>query len=142
MTIQELKSKYTEKELSWFPGDMELRYQLFSPFFHNLYENKLVFNGRMMGIVKIETMEITPARLRLSFIPYLCIKQNNRNDELFFSRPKWTVTGSWNWMLLGNNSISVPYASWSIWFEPAFVKMIEELTLKQNFDEVSDLLWK
>jgi len=44
----------------------------------------------------------------------------------------WEFSGTWGWMCLGGNSISIPYAGWTIWPEHDRVKKVEEAVMKND----------
>jgi len=139
MTIPELKSNHSVSDLSSFPGDKQLRYDLFSPLLKNLFENKVVYHERFTGIIKLEDVVITPERFEATAIPYLLIEKSERLDRIFFRSPKWAFGSQWQYMRLIGDSINVPYANWSIWCEPYIVKKVEELTVKKMFREALNL---
>ena len=139
MTIKELQAKYTSAELSSFPGNAELRYQLFSPLLQNLYENKIVYRERFVCIIKLEDLIIIPERLHAKAVPYLQIKQNKESDQYLPNRP-WTFGSKWEYIRLIENGLSVPYANWCIWCEPELVREVEGLTLKGEFRKAIELL--
>lgn len=135
MTILQLKENYSSHDLSYYPGDRQLRYKLFAPLFINLHENKLVYRERFIGIIKVEDVVITPERFQATAVPYLLIERNNRFDKFFFRKPKWTFCATWDHMRLIDNSINVPYANWTVWCEPELVKEVEQLTIEKNYRE-------
>ena len=139
MTIKELNSNYSQEELSSFPGDNELRYKLFSPLFQNLHENKIIYYEKIIGIVKLKDIVITPERYEATAIPCSVIERGDEIDSYFFKKPEWTFSAIWSWMLLSGESLTVPYAGWSIWCDPEIVKKVEELTLKKKFREALKL---
>lgn len=134
-----LRSKYDDKTLSDFPGDNQLHYEIFSPIFKNLFQNKVVYYERFIGIVKLEDIVITPERFQATAIPYLCIERKQRVDEFFFRKPKWTFSAQWQSMRLIGNSINVPYANWTIWFDPETIKLVEEFVNSNKMKEALDL---
>lgn len=138
MTIDQLKIKYTERELSSFPGNNTIKFQAFTPLFSNLFENKIVYYKRFMCIACIENIEITPERFSATAISQLKIERRNQRLKFFPVKP-WGFSSVWSHMLLINNSITVPYAGWSIWTDPNLVKAVEQCTLKSNFDEALKL---
>ena len=135
MTIQELKAKYTEDELSLFPGDKKLRYEIFSPLFNNLYESKLIYYEKVIGIVKVKDLVMTPELLKVTVAPDQCIIRNNQFDSIFSELPDWTFSASWDWIRLIDHSLNVPYANWTVWTEPELVKVIEQLCLDKDYEE-------
>lgn len=142
MTIQELRSTYSKEELGQFPGDNKLRYEMFSPLFNDLYDQKVIYDEKLLVIVKLEDFIITPEKFSATAIPQECIKRGRELDDLFDKLPDWTFGSSWDWMLLGshNDSISVPYAGWSIWTEPSLVKQVEGLCKKERYDQALELI--
>lgn len=142
MTIQELRNKYSEEELSKFPGDKQLRFEMFSPLFQNLYEQKVIYSEKILGIVQLKDVIITPEKFKATAIPIQCIRREHEFDELFAELEVWDFYSSWDWMLFSNDgSISVPYASWTVWTEPALVKKVEKLCDAGDYEEALNLLW-
>ena len=139
MTISELKSKYSQTELSSFPGDNELRYKLFAPLLQNLYEDKVIYYEKFMGVVKLKNIKITPERFEATAIPYSTIERGNKFDNFLAKTPSWKIGTTWSWMRLIGDSISVPYVGWSIWCNPELVRQVEELTLNKKFHEALQL---
>ncbi len=134
--IKSLRSKYNHDELTIYPGNNLLRYEAFSPIFKNLYENKIVYYEKLLGIIKVENVIITPEYFKATAIPYLVIKRGSRYDDIFLSAKKWTFSSSWESMLLGNdNAISVPYAGWAVWCDLELVKTVEELVQDEKMEE-------
>ena len=143
MTIQELKARYTEDELSRFPGDKKLRWEMFAPLFQNLHEQKVIYYEKVLGIVKMEDLIITPDRFEATAIPHLCIIRKNEFDELFDDLPNGTFSSSWDWMrLLDDESINVPYANWTVWTDPDLVKEVERLCKSEKFNEALRLFFQ
>ena len=138
ITIHQLKIKYTENELSSFPGDNTLRFQAFAPLFSNLFENKIVYYERFMCIACLENIEITPERFSATAILQLRIERKNQSPKFFPTKP-WGFGSVWSLMVLNNNSISVPYAGWTIWTERERVQTVEQCVLKSNFNEALKL---
>ncbi len=139
MTIKELKSRYSQTELSYFPGDNELRYKLFSPLLQNLHEHKIIYYEKFIGIVKLKNIKITPEFFEATAIPYALIERGNRFENFFKTNSSWTIRGSWSWIRLIGESLGVPYAGWSIWCEPELVRQVEALTLDKKFKEALQL---
>ena len=138
MTFNDLRKYYTEDELSYFPGNTELRYKLFAPFFENLFENKVVYYEKILVIVRLEDIEITPERFEAKAIPLLRVK---KDDESPYRLPTqaWTFGGTWDSMVLGGNSISMPYVGWTIWPEADRVQKVEKAVLKHDHETALSL---
>jgi len=140
MTIQELRNIYSEEELGKFPGDKKLRFEIFSPLFQNLYEQKVIYSEKILGIVQLKDLIITPEKFRATAIPIQCIRRDHELDDLFSELEEWDFYSSWDWMLLGNDgSIGVPYASWTIWTDPSLVEKVEKACYAGEFEEALNL---
>jgi len=108
MTIQELKHKYSWEELSSMPAiDAKFRYEIFSPFFRNLHENKMIYHEGFIGIIKVEEMEITPEGFQAKAIPYLCLERDYIHegrtfgfDKYFFKSDHWHFGSKWSFVRL------------------------------------------
>lgn len=136
--IKLLRSKYNLNELSSFPGDNKMRYEMFSPILSNLYENKVVYHERFIGIVKLENIIITPERLKATAVPYLKIERGNRLDNSFPIKP-WDFSAVWSHIVLTDSSISTPYANWQIWCDYETIKLVEELVLNNKIKEALEI---
>lgn len=138
MTFADLRARYSENELSYFPGDRQLRYEAFAPILQNLFENKLVYNEKFIGLVRLEDVKITPEKFWATAIPLISMRGD---DALGYAMPTtpWTFGGGWDWMRLINNSINVPYAAWTIWPEHDRVQAVERLLMDGNFKEAWNL---
>jgi len=66
-----------------------------------------------MCIAGIENIELTPERSCAMAIPKLKIERKNQRLKFYPEKP-WSFRAVWGHMLLNNNSITVPYAGWSI----------------------------
>ena len=140
MTITELKSKYSFAELSNFPGDNQLRYEMFAPLLNNLFENKIIYRERFIGIVRLEEIRITPKRFLARAVPYLLIERESRFDKYFFNQT-WEFGAIWSWIRLKGNALNAPYANWSVWSDPEIVKKTEGIVLSKNFSEAVEFIY-
>lgn len=132
MTFDDLRKQYTEDELSYLPGDEELRYKMFAPFFHDLFENKIVYYERFIAIVRLENIEITPKRFGATAIPLLSVRPIQPPYDV--PDESWKFASKWGWMRLIGNSINVPYVGWTIWPERDRVRKVEEAIKKNDFE--------
>lgn len=139
MTITELKSKYSSAQLSNFPGDNQLRYEMFAPLLNNLFDNKVIYRERFIGIIRLEEIRITPESFLAKAVPHLLIERESRFDKYFFNRT-WEFGAIWSAVTLTGNALNAPYANWSIWCEPETVKKTEELALNKNFNEAIEFI--
>ncbi len=133
MKITELLANYSSEDLSYFPGDNVLRYEIFSPLLQNLFENKVVYHERFTCIIKIEDLRISPEGFNAKANPYLQIEKK-RPDRYFPSKP-WSFSAVWSWIVLNGTCLSAPYANWSIWCDPETVKKTEQLVLEKKYEE-------
>lgn len=138
MTIDELKRNYSEDDLSHFMGDNELRYRLFSPFFSNLHENKVVYRERFVCLVRLENIEITPEGFSSTAVPLIHIEFTGDWRPEPPPEP-WEFGAVWKAMCVWNNGFSAPYASWTIWPDPELVREVERLALKGEFERALEL---
>lgn len=133
MTFDELRKKYTDNELSYFPGDANLRREAFTPVLTDLYENKIVYYEKFICVVALSEIELTEDGFRAKCTPEIPIMREGYPGP---SSPteQWKFGGKWDWMRLINNSINVPYAGWSIWPEKERVRQVIELASRGDFD--------
>ena len=134
MNISEINQKYTSGDLASCPGDGQFRYEVFSPLFNNLFENKVVYHERFTCIVKLEDIEITPDWFSAKAIPYLLIEKGNRMDRFFPKKP-WNIFAKWSFLRLINTCLT-PYSSWLMWADP---EIVEKLVLQKNYKEALNL---
>ncbi|MCW1916514.1 hypothetical protein OJ996_23205 [Luteolibacter sp. GHJ8] len=123
MTFEELRKKYTEDELSYFPGDAGLRFDAFSPILSDLYEDKIVYCERFVAVVSLRDIELSPKGFGATCTPFLAFERPGDFRSLIPDR-EWSFRGPWDWMRLIKNSINVPYAGWTIWPEKDRVKEV------------------
>ena len=128
LSISELNAKYSSQDLASIPGDRDFRYQILSPLFENLYENKVVYHERFTCIVKLEDIIITPESFNAIAIPHLMIKKAISIGSPFIMPDKWDFGSVWEFMTLSKNAIST-YSGWSIWCDPITVERVEKLVL-------------
>jgi hypothetical protein len=139
-TFNDLRQSYTRDELSHFPGNNELRFRVFSPFLKNLFQNKVVYCEKFICIVRLEDIQITPEYFKATAVPHLHIKRSGSFQPVSPTTP-WSFTSTWDWMLLGNHTLSVPYAGWRIWPEVDFVREIEHLAQNGDHEAALQLLF-
>ena len=137
MTFGELRIRYSHEELTRSLGDPELRYRVCAPFFQNLFESKVVYYEKFIGVVRLDDIEITPERFRALAIPQLDIERSGGFRPQAPTTP-WYFGGIWAAMTLGESSIS-SYSSWTIWPEPDRVQRVEEFAARGCFEEALKL---
>jgi hypothetical protein len=128
MTIQELNKKYINGELSNYPGDNSFRYEVISPLFNNLFENKVVYHERFTCIVILENLIIKPELFEATAKPYLQIEKGSRLDKTYPKNP-WKFDSVWSNLRLIDNCINALYSGWNIWVDPDTVQMVEKFVL-------------
>jgi hypothetical protein len=134
MNFNDLRKTYTSEELSYFPGDNDLRFRAFSPLIDDLFESKVVYYEKFICLVRLEDIQITPEFLGATAVPYLRIERTGSFRPRSPVEP-WTFKGSWSRMCLVNNSLNVPYAGWTIWPEAERVKAVESLIRNHDYEE-------
>ena len=139
MTLQELSAKYTSAELSNLPGDKEFRFKTFSPFFENLYDNKIVYYEKFVCIAQLEDIKITPESFSAIAIPLLEIEKHSFNPNPFYPTKPWKFSTIWDWICLSGNKFFVPYGGWTVWPEPEKVRRVEELVKKGDHERALEL---
>jgi hypothetical protein len=137
MTISELNTKYNNGELPNFDSDKELRYKLVSPLFKNLYDNKVIYRERFIGIVQLEDIELTEDLFRATANGKLMIYKPSFID--YPIRKSWKFGCDWSALRLAENRLS-SYSSWTIWPDPEFVQNIEKLMIDKKVKEVLGML--
>ncbi len=138
--IKALYSKYSETELSSIPGNTQLRYEIFSPLFENIYQNKVVYKERYSCILTLENIIISPEKFEATATPNLLINGGSSFDKYFSLERKWKIAAVWEHIRLIGTHLSTPYANWSIWCDPETVTKVENLILNNQMDEALDIL--
>lgn len=144
MTIENLRKKYSESELSSIPGDNELRYKAFAPLFRSrsLHDgNKVVYHCRVTVLARLVDVVISGERLsaKLDVIQFIGFKHSPTITRILREHG---FGGSWSRMRLVGSSVNVPYASWSVWPEKHLVKEVEDLLREGRSQEVLENLNK
>jgi len=137
MTLQEINSKYSWKDLNSMPGDGELRRKLFSPFLTDLYENKIIYFERFLSIVTLADIENTPEKFTATAIPYLNIEKPEGGRSGFMKEP-WNFGAAWPYMRLSGDHFGT-YSMWLIWTDKELVKTVEELARKKDWEFAYEL---
>ena len=139
MNISELIKKYTHDELNSMPGDKQLRYEVLSPLFNNLYENKVIYHERVTSIIQLENIILTPNKFEATAIRLKLFEPISNSFKRIASLNSWTIGGNWAYLTLDKKGCLCPYSGWLMWIEPELVKKVEELTNKGNFEEARNL---
>ncbi len=137
MTISELSAKYKD-ELSYSIGDQELRYNLLSPLFQNLYENKVVYHSRFTCIIQLSDIVISPERFRAKAQRLSLINSGPYGYNPILE--SWFFGAAWEYLRLSNERLSV-YSSWVMWTDPIFVEKVEKLVQENKYKEANNILW-
>ena len=115
---------------------------MFAPLFNKLFDNKVVYQERFVGIVKLEDVKISPDFFSAKAVPQLVLERGTRFDELFFLR-SWEFSSRWDFIrLMPDDSLNSPYANWSIWCDPDTVRKTEELIIRKDFSEAMQFIEK
>lgn len=112
MNIAEINQKYPNNELASFPGDEELKRELFAPLLNNLFENKIVYHERFTCIGRVDELELLPDMFNAKVTALHLIKKGNKMDYFMPQHP-WTFGASWSYLRLINTSLA-GYGSWLI----------------------------
>ena len=136
MTLQEINSKYSYKDLHCSPGSADLRRELFSPILTGLCQNKIVYYERFACVAVIENVEITPEYFQATTVPYLKLKAGG-HVQYYPSKP-WTFGAAWSVMRLIDDHFA-GYGSWMFWTDKNLVKRVEELAGKGELDAAMNL---
>ena len=139
--IKNIQVNNNYKDLQSIPGDTQLRYEIFSPFFHNLYQNnKIVYRERFSCIIALENIIITPERFEAIAVPIMLIKGGSRADKYFSIERKWKFGAKWNYVTLSGTHLTSSWANWSIWCDPNTVMIVENLVLKNQMEDALDIM--
>ena len=136
MTLQEINSKYSFKEIQSMPGDGEFRRKLFSPFLEDLYEDKIIYFERRLCIVTLKDIKNTPELFEATAIPYMHIERPDRISNLM--KEPWTFGAAWPYVRLLGDHFGT-YGGWIFWTDKELVKTVEELARKKDFESAYKL---
>lgn len=139
MNIPELCEKYTHGELNLMPGDKQLRYDVLSPLFNNLYENKVIYHDRVTSIIRLENIILTPDLFEATVIRLKLFEPISNSFKRIASINSWTIGANWAYLTLDKKGSLHPYSGWLMWIEPELVKKVEDLTNNGNFEEARNL---
>ena len=138
--IKNLHSKYSVEDLCSCPGNTQLRYEIFSPLFHNLYQNKAVYRERFSCIISLENIIITPESFLATAVPIVLIKGGSRSDKYFSTEKKWEFGAVWSHITLSGTHLASYWANWGIWCDPQTVMTVENLVLQNQMEEALDII--
>ena len=88
-----------------------MRYHALSPLFKNLYENKVIYRERFIGIVQLEDIELSEDLFRATAIGKIMIYKPSFID--YPLRKSWKFECDWACLSLAENRLS-SYCSWTI----------------------------
>jgi hypothetical protein len=135
MTLKELQIKHPDLRTN--SGDPVFRRSVWSPFFENLHEGKVIYRERFICLARIDDLEITDGGVGGTVVPlvYLYVPH-------YINKPPgtWHFGGSWRHMWQSENTLGQPYAGWSIWPEPSLIKAVESLISKNDVDGALELI--
>jgi hypothetical protein len=139
MTILELREKYSVEETCADSSDDDtLKYEIFSPFFRNLYENKIVYYDKFLCLALVQDIQITPRYLKLMVAPLLKVEGHEFRMRQCPKEP-WSFGSRWCGFGIVNSSFHAPYAPWRVWPESDIVKRVENCLLNQDYQGAIDL---
>lgn len=127
MTFDDIRTQYTEGELTSFPGDPQLRYKAFLPILSNLYQSKIVYRERMaVSVVLLSDFEIDAKGFRGHCKSEIIILESpvEMVNEAF--EEGWHFGGGWEDTRLIGNALNAPYIGWTIWPEKDRVRRVIE----------------
>jgi hypothetical protein len=145
MTRKELQEKYTKKELSYVPGDLELRYKAFAPLFENLYDNKMIYHEHGIGwLIGVKNIEVTSKRFSAMAVAIRMLYDRRiRKSGTYQKLQEWKFSASWDWMqLCDDNAFYVPYVSFRIWIKEDIIKRVEKLIAENKLEEIYNVVWE
>jgi hypothetical protein len=138
ITFVKLREQYSEKELSYYPGNRMIRYKAFSPFFENLFENKIVYHEKFVCLIRLDDVKVTPKKFSATAVPLISMNRSGPYSVACPSKP-WTFSGGWEYLRLCENCLNAPYAGFSLWLEYDRVQTVERLLLEGSLTEALDL---
>ena len=139
MNISEINKKYTSGELTSTEGDKQFRYEVLSPLFKNLYENKVIYHERVTSIIKLENILLTPDLFEATVIRLKLFEPISKTFERIASVNSWTIGANWAFLTLDKKGYLHPYSGWLMWSDPELVRKVEKLINENNFKEAKRL---
>ena len=136
MTLKELLKNYPDHDLETNNGNPSFRRSVWTPFFVNLHEGKLVYRERFVCLARIEELKINEDGVWGTVVPLNYFY--TRPSLVLPSRP-WRFGGSWGYMSQGEYTLSA-YSSWSIWPEVPRVRAVAALLEKGDPEGALELV--
>lgn len=138
MKLKDLLEKYPAPSLQHGNGDAAFRCSVWTPFFENLYENKVVYRERFICLARIENLRITDIGVGGLVVPlkYLYVPDYIRGVP----KASWGFGGGWAHMRQGNGTLGCIYSGWTIWPEAERVRAIETLLSRDDAEGALELL--
>lgn len=113
--------------------------ELFTPYFKNLYKNKVVYHERITFLARMENIEILEDRFRAIIIPELQISNRNRGINPYGFPKSWNIGCTWEHLRIFDDCLAATYVSWLLWTDPILVEKVEKLTLDEKYKEALEL---
>jgi hypothetical protein len=111
---------------------------VWTPFFKNLHEGKVIYRERFICLARIEYLRLTEIGVGGLVVPlkYLYI------PSYLHSVPQkgWGFGGGWQHMSQGDGTLRDIYAGWTIWPEAERVRAIETLLNRDDTEGALELL--
>lgn len=145
MTIAEIKTKYTREQLFQVSADADLRRNVISSLFDNLYENKIIYREKVALIAEVESFELSEEYFSVDLKLLQHIRGDSVRDYNFAANFKAnkTVRIKCRWETMGFKGISLcssGYNSLFMVFDTELVEKIEKLIFDGETIKVSALV--
>ena len=137
MTLEEISSRYSWKEVGGIPGDGDFRLKLFSPLLKDLCENKIVYYERFMCVAIVEDIKITPELFEITAIPYIKIERSS--SLKYYPVKPWTFGAGWCYTAVHKGYFTTYGGAWLFWTDKDLVRSVEELARKGDFETALNL---
>jgi len=138
MRLNDLLAKYPGPALQGSNGDAVLRRSVWTPFFENLHESKVIYCERFICLARIENLRITDIGVGGLIVPlkYLYV------PDYIQSAPQksWGFGAGWAHMTQGAGTLGCKYSGWTIWPEAERVRAIETLLSRDDTEGALELL--
>ena len=138
MRLNDLLAKYPGPALQASNGDAAFRRSVWTPFFENLHENKVVYRERFICLAKIQNLTITDIGVGgvIVSLKYLYVPGYIRGVPL----ESWGFGGAWAHMTQGAGTLGCKYSGWTIWPEAERVQAVETLLSRDDTEGALELL--
>lgn len=134
-TVAQLRQRQPAEALSGGEGCARVRLRAFGPLFDHLHEEKVVFLGQRLWLVRLEEIAISRQGLRARAVPVIYLPETSHPATVEHQEP-WYFGARWDDVQLAGPYLRNRQHSWSLWLEPERVREVERLAAAGEFEMV------